>query len=691
MLHWRGIAAIVLCAACGACTRANEPDTVQLPARPSNILLITIDTLRADRVGRGVTPSLDALATRGVRFVNARSTAPLTLPAHASIMTGALPPRHGARLNGTPVTNVQDTIASRLSRAGYRTGAVVGAFVLDRRFGLAHGFDDYDDKIPRDPRALDQLQAERRANLVVDAAVSWLGKTASDKPWFLWVHVYDPHAPYNAPVQREAAASIEVAYDQEVAYADREIGRLLSAIAARSDASSTAIVTLGDHGESLGDHGEMTHGMLLFEPALRVPLIIVAPGVAPATRAEPASIIDVLPTALALAKQPADTSMQGRSLIGTVDPERESYAETEYPAVAGWQPAHTLVQDRWKLIASTRMKLFDLVEDPAEKNDVSGARSSIAQAMQRRLDELARVPEGTAPAKTVDADTAARLRSLGYVAPSAPSARAARSAPSAEDVAADWGTFESALSAQNAGRPAEALQRFKQLADKHPNGLIFVTTYARALSEAGRAREAVALYKRAVQRWPSDASLYHELAVAARAAGDRDEANRAEQAALTLAPDLPMAHNGLGLLHADEGRHAEAVRSFARATELDPTNASYLANLGNAYGAAGQLDRATEAYQKALDRDPTLPDAANGMGVVLVQQKRAADAIKYFQQAVAQDVTFGEAHLNLGIAYQENGQSDRALNQYKIVEQLKTATARDKQAARALRAQLERR
>jgi arylsulfatase A-like enzyme/Tfp pilus assembly protein PilF len=682
------IGAIALAAACGSCTRAPQPGATPAPA--SNILLITIDTLRADRIGRGLTPSLDALAARGVRFSNARSTAPLTLPAHASIMTGALPPRHGARVNGTPVPNVQDTIASRLNRAGYRTGAVVGAFVLDRRFGLAHGFDDYDDRISRDPKALDQLQAERRANLVVDAALSWLGKTGTDRPWFLWVHLYDPHAPYEAPVQREANASLDAAYDQEVAYADGEIGRLLSVIAARPDASPTAIIALGDHGESLGEHGEMTHGMLLFEPALRVPLIVVAPGLPPATRAEPVSLVDVLPTALALARQPSDTAMQGRNLLAAVDPERETYAETEYPSVAGWRPARVLVQDRWKLIASTRPKLFDLTTDSAEKEDVSGARSSMVQAMQRRLDELSRAPTGTPPAKTIDADTAARLRSLGYVAP-ATSGPTTTSGVDAADVAGDWGTFEQALSAQSAGRPSEALERFKRLADKHPDGAVFVTSYARALAETGRSREALAVYQRAVQRWPGDASLYHELAVAARQAGDRGEANRAEQAALTLAPDLPVAHNGLGLLHADEGRHAEAAGAFTRATELDPTNASYLANLGNAYRAAGDLDRATGAYQKALDRDPTLADAANGMGVVLVQQKRAADAIKYFEQAVAQDVAFGEAHLNLGIALQEAGQRARALHQYKIVEQLKTATPRDKQAARTLRAVLERR
>jgi tetratricopeptide (TPR) repeat protein len=371
--------------------------------------------------------------------------------------------------------------------------------------------------------------------------------------------------------------------------------------------------------------------------------------------------------------------MQGRNLLAPIDPERESYAETEYPAVAGWLPARVLVQDRWKLIASTRARLFDLTADPAEKTDVSGARASIAQAMQRRLEELGRAPSGVAPAKTIDADTAARLRSLGYVAPST-SPPAKTSGVDAADVVADWATFEQALAAQNARRPADALERFRQLSNKHPDGPIFLTSYARALSETGRAREALAIYKRAVARWPGDASLYHELAVAAREAGE-----------LTLAPDLPTAHNGLGLLHADEGRHDEAVRSFARAVELDPTNASYLANLGNAYRAGGQLDRAVDSYQKALARDPRLSDAANGMGVVLVQQKRPGEAVKYFEQAIAQDVGFSEAHLNLGIALQESGDRERALAQYRIVEQLKNATARDKQAARALRMQLEER
>jgi choline-sulfatase len=675
--------AVMLCGGCRS--PVEEP---RQPARPLNIVLITIDTLRADRVGRGLTTTLDALAARGVRFTQARTTAPLTLPAHASIMTGALPTVHGSRVNGLPVPRAQDTIASKLRRAGYRTGAVVGAFVLDRRFGLAHGFADYDDQIRRDPDAVDQLQAERRASNVVDAALAWL-PVASEKPWFLWVHVYDPHAPYNAPGAQETNASLDAAYDREVAYADAEIGRLVSSMASRPDASNTAIIAAGDHGESLGEHGEITHGMLLFDPALRVPLIVAAPGGAAAVRNDPVSVIDILPTVLALAKQPADGSLPGRNLLAAPDADREHYAETEYPSAAGWRPARALVQDRWKLIASTRAKLFDLSSDAAEASDVSASRAPLVQAMQRRLDEISRPPQGgAAPAKTIDAETAARLRSLGYVAPATTTATTA-SGVDAADVIGDWASFEQALSAQSSGRAQDALPAFERLAKKHAGGALFQSTYARALTETGRARDALTIAKRAVERWPGDATLYHELAVTARAARDTKEAERAEAAALAVWPDFPMAHNGLGLLHVDAGRYEDAIRSFARAAELDPTNGSYSVHLGNAHRAAGQLDLATKAYRQALERDPTLADAANGLGSVLVQQRRSADAVPFFEQAVARDPDFAEAHLNLGIALQESGQGARALEQYKRVEQLKTAGPREKQAARTLRAQLQ--
>ena len=233
------------------------PAPAQAPAHP-DVALITIDTLRADRVGRGLTPTIDALAARGVRFSHARSAVPLTLPSHVTIMTGLLPVEHGVRENGTVFKAETPPLARVLSNAGYATAAFVGAYVLDRRFGLSDGFDVYDDRVSRDPSAMARLEAERKGGAVVDAALTWLA--TARRPYFLWVHLYDPHAPYDPPADFLAKAKGN-AYDGEVVYADAQVARLLDAVRQRDPSNATLIAVAGDHGEGLGDHGEQTHGM----------------------------------------------------------------------------------------------------------------------------------------------------------------------------------------------------------------------------------------------------------------------------------------------------------------------------------------------------------------------------------------------------------------------------------------------
>ena len=260
-----------------ACGRGGTP----APMRP-NVLLITIDTLRADRVGAGITPAIDALAASGLRFTAARTAVPLTLPSHTTIHTGLLPPQHGVRENGAvALGDTHATMATLLKQAGYQTAAFVGAFVLDRRFGLARGFDTYDDQIPRDPDATDRLEAERPASAVADRALAWLNQQprAADHPplpWFVWIHFYDPHAPYTPPP--EFASRAHTPYDGEVCFADAQLGRIVNALRTQGALDRTLVVVCGDHGEGLGDHGERTHGMLLYDSTLRVPLVIAAPG-----------------------------------------------------------------------------------------------------------------------------------------------------------------------------------------------------------------------------------------------------------------------------------------------------------------------------------------------------------------------------------------------------------------------------
>ncbi len=655
------------------------PAVVVAPTR-ANLLLITIDTFRADRVRRGLTPVIDALADRGTRYDYARSVVPLTLPSHVTIMTGQLPTVHRVRENGivfTPAASMLP-LARRLRDAGYHTGGFIGAYVLDRRFGLAEGFDTYDDHIPYDPNEGARLEAERSGGEVVGAALNWLAKT--NTPFFLWVHLYDPHAPYAPPAEYRAKAGANL-YDGEIAYVDAQVGRVLDALASRGLTSDTVVAVVGDHGEGLGDHGELTHGMLAYDSTLRVPLVIAGAGSKPEVVSHPFSLVNLAPLLL--------------SRIGVPDPSRpassnamEIYAETRYPRTAGWHPLSVLADDRWKLIRSSESELYDLSSDAAEKHNVAADHTATVQAMTTRLERFER--QGAGIEGSVPAEAAERLRALGYVSssPRGGSLDAAGTNPSKTIDA--WNHFEEALSLVNAGRAQEALPQLEALAAKFPDAAVFQATYGRALKDAGRANDALAVYRRAVERTP-DAGLFHDLAVAARAAGNSEEALKAEQAALALEGKNPLALNGLGLLQVEAGRPKDAATAFEQATALDPSNPSYWTNLGNARRELSDVNGADAAYRRALDVDANYPDAANGLGVLLVQVGKPGDAIPWLERAVSQSPDFYEAKLNLGIALQESGQRDRAATMYReIVERAPDRFAREKKAAGDLLKQIAR-
>lgn len=649
--------------------RADAPATVS-SGRP-NVVLITIDTLRADRVGRGLTPNLDALAARGISYQNVRTTAPLTLPAHVSIMTGLPPYSHGVRENGVVFDGKHPTLATRFRAAGYDTAAFVGAYVLNRRFGLDSGFEVYNDDVRRDAVRAEQLEAERPAQEVVDAALKWLGN-ATSAPVFLWVHVYDPHVPYAPPAEFLTKANGN-AYDGEVAYADAQIGRLLDALSARS--GPTIIAVAGDHGESLGDHGEQTHGMLAYDSTLRVPMILVGPGFAVGGHDRtPRSVIDL------------GLRLLTASGLQATSPSADVYAESRYPRRAGWHPLSVLADEQWKLIASSEVELYDLRNDAGETTNLAGKHPNVAYAMQAQLTKLqaAAVTEAKAAPEAAE-----RLRALGYVSGSSAIIADDPKAPNPARVIAAWSQFENALGELQTGRASTTLPALRALVSQHPNAPVFLSTYAQALRESGRAKEAVAAYKRAVAKWPTDPALFHDLAVAAREAGDAAEAMRAEQAALALDGNSAMALNGLGLLHADAGRDKEAAAAFERAAKQDPTNPSYWTNLANARRGMNDGTGAESAYRKALEIDPAYPDALNGLGTLFVQSRRSAEAIPMFERALARDPQLHEARLNLGIAYQETGQKEKAAAAYReLLAKAPASMVRERQAATELLRQL---
>jgi arylsulfatase A-like enzyme/Tfp pilus assembly protein PilF len=707
----RASLAVSLAATVASCARQSAS------ARP-NILLVTIDTWRVDRLSPAVAPRLNDLARQGLRFTSARAVVPLTLPSHATIMTGLLPTLTGVRENGaSALGDDHPTIARQLKAAGYRTAAFVGAFVLDRRFGLAQGFDTYDDRIPRSATATERLEAERPAADVVDSALSWLAQSrppgASDganaaAPFFMWIHLYDPHAPYAPPssfVKSNGRPTAVELYDGEVSYTDSQISRIFDALRDRQLADHTLTVVAGDHGEGLEEHGEHTHGMLLYDSTLRVPLIFAGPGIPAARRDESVSLVDIAPTILSAAGLTASAPMSGTNLLAARDSKasvetertRDVYAETDYPRAAGWSALRALTDGRWKAIRSgSTTEIYDVQNDEHEQHDLAGSQPALVTAMRSRLDRIGATGRRAAQ-PPVSAEAQERLRALGYVASSGAPAESDRD-PNPATMTQAWTTFEEALAALKERRP-NALPALASLAATYPDAPVFQTTFARALKDAGRARDSLTIYRRSAKRWPTDALLLHDLAVAAREtaaqAGRAEaamligEAVNAEGAAIALQPTSAIAHNGLGLLAVDAQRPADAAREFEQAAALDPGNASYWTNLGNALRAAGDAASAEVAYRRALDADPAAADAANGLGVLLVEAQRPAEAARWFERALNATPDFVEARLNLGIALQQSGENGRAADAFRSVIAAPGEHPREKDAARKLLASLE--
>ncbi|HYK00970.1 MAG TPA: sulfatase-like hydrolase/transferase [Thermoanaerobaculia bacterium] len=648
------------------CTRAE-------PKHP-NVLLITLDTFRADRLG-AKTPNLTRLAAEGVRFENAQSPVPLTLPAHATILSGLLPLHHGLRNNGAGAFPAdKETLATLFAANGYRTAAFVGAFVLDRRFGLDRGFETYDDDIARDPASDVTLEAERLASDVVDRAVAWL-RVADSRPAFTWVHLWDAHAPYAPP------APFEQSYDGEIAYVDAQLGRLLAAI----DRTNTVVVVAGDHGESLGEHGESTHGLLLYQTTLHIPLLIATPELKPRAVREPVSSVDIAPTLATLAGITMPKG-DGRDLAevlrdGDAIAEADLYAETQYPLTFGWSELAALRRGNLKLISGPAAEIFDVQRDPRETTNVLANERRAFRDLTAKLDALRATAIASTQA-TVDEETKAKLASLGYIAPG-PSAK---SSADPKAMAPLFLQFEKALAAKDAASLADLVRR-------DPANPVFRSTLARFQRERGATKEAVALYRQAVALTPNDADAWYNLGVAAAECCDREEARQALTTAARLDPKRAATHNALGILQMEAGEPEGAVRTFQQAIESDPRDARGWNNLGNALRTLGRLNEAETAYRKATTLAPTYADPFNGLGVLLVQQRLPREALPYFETAIRNQPDFYEAQLNRGIALQEAGDRAGAVAQYRaLLEKLPAGPRYDTQrdAARTLLASLAR-
>ncbi|HEY7474502.1 MAG TPA: sulfatase [Vicinamibacterales bacterium] len=388
----------------------------RMPVLPASVVLITLDTTRADRLpphGNLPLPAIDGLARDGVVFDRAVAPVPLSLPSHASLFTGRLPQVHGARVNGATVSAGLPLLAEQLHAAGFSTGAFVGSVVLNRSRGLERGFDVYDDVVS--PTGFRRLR--RPAHEVVDAAVGWVN-TLDSSPFFLWVHLFDAHAPYAMPEAFDASPDGDP-YNGAIAIMDGEIGRLLNALEHRGRLERTAVIVTADHGESLGDHGERGHGIFVYESAVRVPLIIRWPGIAPRRVGDLAQLIDLAPTVLALqgfTAPPMDGVSLARVLQGRYSDGRFAYAESMYPLQHGWSALQSVRQGRYKFIEAPRPELYDLVGDPGEVRNLYEKQPAIAAQLQSLLRTFG--PAGLSKGAPADGASRDRLAALGYTASS---------------------------------------------------------------------------------------------------------------------------------------------------------------------------------------------------------------------------------------------------------------------------------
>jgi arylsulfatase A-like enzyme/Tfp pilus assembly protein PilF len=564
--------------------------------RTLNVLLITIDTLRADHLGcygdrEARTPEIDHLAASGVVFENAVTVVPVTLPSHASIMTGAYPASHGVHNNGSyRLRDGATTFAGILHERGYRTAAVVAGYPLAARFGLAQGFDSYDDRLP--PERERQIgYREKPAADVSRAGLEFLDRAAPEgtSPFFLWLHFFDPHAPY-APPEPYAAQFAGRLYDGEIAYVDAEVGRVLERVRRPDLAANTLVVLMSDHGEGLGEHGEWTHGVFLYDSTLRVPLVMSMPGTLPAgKRIGPlARSIDVLPTVLGVLRLPVPPPVQGESLLPLIDDaataagvhhdaaERVALAETDVPQENyGWSALRAIREGPLKFIRAPRPELYDLTTDARETRDRAADRAQdatrLAADLERRFAEAAAAAGAASPPgerQEPDEQTRENLQSLGYVF--SPASAPGRTLADPKDRIAVLNRLDEGRTLLAQGRFDEAADTLTRALQSDPGNPTILFQRGRALLAAGKADRAGEDFSAVLALNPRNPDALQNLGSVRLAKGDLDGAAALFQKILDASPDSPKALTSLGIARVRQGRFADAKPLLERALALEP-------------------------------------------------------------------------------------------------------------------------
>jgi arylsulfatase A-like enzyme/Flp pilus assembly protein TadD len=657
---------------------------------PLNVLLITIDTLRPDRLScysseHIQTPQIDSLAESGALFLNAFAHTPTTLPSHTNILLGTTPLYHGVHDNQNFIARDEFlSLAEHLKGEGYATGAFVGAFPLDSRFGLTQGFDLYDDNYGS--KNYEEFSyVERPAEVVIQNAMEWL--KVQEKPWFLWIHCFDPHQQYNPPEPFKTQYR-DSPYNGEVAYVDHELGKLFSYLKNNRLKDKTVIIFTGDHGESLGQHGETTHGYFAYNSTLWIPLIIHSPGKKPVVVDQHVCHVDIYPTVCDILNIPTPDFCQGISLDPALkgkNPKdldsRAIYFESLYPYYSrGWAPLTGIIQNRIKYVDSPIPELYDLEKDFDEiENQADGKNlNPYRDRLEEVLEELSYSGETTAE-KNVDRATMERLRSLGYI--SAPQASLKQDFTAQDDLKVllpYQNQLQKAMGMYHKGNVDEGIDILQKIVRERKDfdqAYAYLATLYKVKRDYKRAVE---ILKEGYRNCPTSYKVITTFGIFLTEVHEYDAAIQILQHGLELIDYDPDLWNYLGVAYWRKGDLDEALETFDRSLSLDHNYSIAFNNKGSVYLSRflttrdrSDLDRAAENFNKSIQLDPGYASAYNGLGAALSQAGDIEGAILSWEKAVEINPGLGFSLYNLGTAYLRKGDKTKALkylNEYKKKE-----------------------
>ncbi len=636
-----------------------------------NVLLITIDTLRADRIGcygytQAQTPTIDRLAAEGIVFTNAVSHVPLTRPSHTSIFTGLLPYEHDVHDNvAPPLKKDIPTLAEVLHKNGYTTAAFVASFVVNSQSGLDRGFDLYEDRIdPAKQPTQFALNLEKRGEDVYQEFVEWFHQKKSG-PYFAWIHLYDPHFPYEPPAPFSTKFA-DRPYDGEVAYADSIVSRIVKQIGL-----NTVLIIASDHGESLGDHGENAHSFFIYDSTLSVPWIIRWPGVLKAGRKIPIQVrlIDLYPTVLDLLQIPLPRKVSGISLKPwllvpeTADPQLFSYCETFTPWLHfGWSKLQGVRANGWKYIEAPRAELFDLKRDPGEMNNSLSANRAKAQELKQWLSKSGALQMKAAAPSEMDPETIEKLASLGY-AGVAPPSQSSASLPDPKDKIADFKLFNQlireGIEAFQNERYSEAAAKFQELKDRQIPSFEIHYYLGRSLLRLKSYDKARTELETALRALPHFLPAYRDLSEAWEGMKNPKEAEKALLAGLAVSPNHPTLVQPLAWLYQRQKNFGAAEKLLAEELKARPDNLESRFRLGSIYRDTGRPADAIRQFQEIISRSPEDAEAHNQLGMLYGGTNRMEEAVAQFSEAARLAPKDDLIRQNLELAQRKVGEQVR--------------------------------